>query len=96
MNPNPQATEPLLTRAGTKQTHKWRGRDITFFALSFIALSLIVPSLVSLLPIRGESADAIRALIGTLAVQLIVIGAHHCSHTQCLWTILRRRNAMVP
>lgn len=53
--------------------HRWRGRDITFFALAFIALNLTVPTLVSGLPLDFASADAVRALIATFAVQLALI-----------------------
>jgi membrane protease YdiL (CAAX protease family) len=54
--------------------HQWRGRDISLFGFVFIALNLIAPGFVNLLPVQGESAEAIKALIGTLVVQLVLIG----------------------
>ena len=69
-----EPVEPDRVPDGDERTHRWRGRDISFFGFAFLALNLIVPGFVSLLPVRGESADAIRVLIGTLAVQFIVIG----------------------
>jgi membrane protease YdiL (CAAX protease family) len=66
--------EPMQAPEGNERTHRWRGRDISFFGFVFIALNLIVPGAASFLPVRGGSAEAIRVLIGTLAVQLIVIG----------------------
>lgn len=73
MSLNAQPAEPVRVRQEDEHAHRWRGRDISFFAFAFIALNLVVPGFVSLLPVQGESAEAIRVLIGTLAVQLIVI-----------------------
>jgi len=74
MSVDPQPARPVQVPDGDERTHRWRGRDISLFGFAFIALNLVVPGFVSLLPVRGESADAIRVLIGTLAVQFIVIG----------------------
>ena len=57
-----------------KKTRRWRARDIVYFSGLFIALNLVTPGLVRQLPFGGESAEAFQALIGTVCVELILVG----------------------
>ena len=54
--------------------HRWRVQDLTLVGGAFIALNLVVPSVVGAIDVGGASATAARALIATLLVQLAVIG----------------------
>ena len=68
-----ESVQPLPTQALDRPEHRWRGRDITFFGLAFIALILIVPTIIDIVPVEGENADTVRALIGTLLLQLTLV-----------------------
>jgi membrane protease YdiL (CAAX protease family) len=72
MNDEPQTQRPLNFEE--EVTGKWRGRDMVYFGCAFIALSMFTPGLVNLFPFRGESANAFRALAGTMIVELTLIG----------------------
>jgi membrane protease YdiL (CAAX protease family) len=77
MNDEPPSHETRTQRSlnfEEEDAGKWRGRDIVCFGFVFIALNMFVPGLVNLLPFRGESANAFRALVGTVIVQLTLIG----------------------
>ncbi len=54
--------------------HRWRGRDLSYFILAFCLLTIVVQPIISLIPFRGENAIALRALTGTLLVELPLIG----------------------
>ncbi len=77
MNDEPQSYEPRTQRPlkfDEENGGKWRGRDMVYFGFAFIALNTFAPGLVNLLPFRGESANAFRALVGTIIVELTLIG----------------------
>jgi membrane protease YdiL (CAAX protease family) len=75
---DPFGEQPIAPAALPEQPHRWRGRDITFFTLGFfllfVLLNVVVIGLVNFIPFRGESADALRALSGTLFVEVTLIG----------------------
>ena len=65
---------PTQVHLSLEDDAKWRGRDMVYFGCAFIALNIFAPGLVNQLPFRGESADAFRALVGTMVVELTLIG----------------------
>jgi membrane protease YdiL (CAAX protease family) len=72
---NTSGEQPMASPVSPpEQGHRWRGRDIGFFIASFFLLNVVVVEFVNLLPFRGESADAMRALSGTLFVEVALIG----------------------
>ena len=73
MDTEVESVQPLPTQVLDRPEHRWRGRDITFFGLAFIALIPIVSTIVNIVPVAGENANTIRALIGTLVLQLTLV-----------------------
>ena len=55
-------------------TYEWRGRDIFYFIITFLALNVGAVSLVNILPFEGEHSLAMKTLFGTLFVELALIG----------------------
>ena len=65
---------PAAAPADAAAEHRWRVQDVTLVGGAFIALNLVVPSVVVAVDVGGAAAAAARALIATLVVQLAVIG----------------------
>ncbi len=77
MNDEPKSFEPQTQHPLSFHEEipgRWQGRDIVYFGCAFVALSMFAPGLVNQLPFEGESANAFRALAGTIAVELTLIG----------------------
>ena len=73
MNDDPP-TQRTIRFDDEERVGGWRGRDMVYFGCAFVALNMFAPGLVDLIPFEGESAAAFRALVGTIIVELTLIG----------------------
>ncbi len=73
MSDDPPTQRPIRFN-DEEDAGQWRGRDMVYFGCAFVVLNMFAPGLVDLLPFEGESAGTFRALVGTIIVELTLIG----------------------
>ena len=78
---NPSSEEPITPTGSPRARNSWTSWDVAVFILTlggfvigFLLLQWVALGVVTLISFRGESADAMRALAGTLFANLAFIG----------------------